>query len=244
MKVSKREAFLLFILAFIGIIGMMTAFVILPLLGDLDANKAILSELESRKLVIDTTLPNEAALQAQHDTKLEEVSTLLHAFESPINEAQFERWVLPLTSKYNMRVTNTDFVEVSATTPKAIDTVPSEVYYSIRDLVDKYHAVVKEELAVPETSSLLMLSQHTYDVNTTYARYVYFLDAVRDWNTSILISNSSYNFEEATASYTFDLFALHQLLPDDIEVDYTPDIIAGGTGKGDPNEDPHPEGGK
>ena len=25
---------------------------------------------------------------------------------------------------------------------------------------------------------------------------------------------------------------------------YTSDIIAGGSGKGDPNEDPHPEGGK
>lgn len=63
MRISKREAFLLFILAFVGIIGMMIAFVILPMMNELDANKAVLSELEARKLVIDTTLPNEANLK-------------------------------------------------------------------------------------------------------------------------------------------------------------------------------------
>lgn len=244
MRISKREAFLLFILAFVGIIGMMIAFVILPMLNELDANKAVLSELEARKLVIDTTLPNEANLKKQLDDKLIEVSDVLHAFESPINEAQFEYWVLPLTTKYNMRITNTDFVEMSANSPIAIDTVPSDVFYPIRDIVNKYHEVVAEEIEIPTTSSLLALSQHTYEVNTTYARYVYFLDAVRDWKTSILISNSSYNFEDATASFTFDLYALEQLLPKDIEKEYTSDIIAGGSGKGDPNEDPHPEGGK
>lgn len=244
MRVSKREAFLLFILAFVGIGGMMIAFLILPLMNEVDANKAMLSELEARKLVIDTTLPNEANLKKQLDDKLLEVSSVLQAFESPINEAQFEYWVLPLTTKYNMRVLNTDFVEVSATSPVAIDTVPGEVYYPIRDLVERYQEVANEEELIPESSSLLALSQHTYEVKTTYARYVYFLDEVSKWNTSIIITNSSYDFKEAIGRFTFDLYTIEQLLPKDIEKQYTSDIVAGGTGKGDPNEDPHPEGGK
>lgn len=244
MRISKREAFLLFILAFVGIAGMMIAFIILPLMNQVDTNRATLSELEARKLVIDTTLPNEANLKKQLDDKLVEVSRVLQAFESPINEAQFEYWVLPLTTKYNMRVLSTDFVEVSATSPVAIDTVPKDVYYPIRDLVERYQQVVSEDVIVPETSSLLALSQHTYEVKTTYARYVYFLDEVSKWNTSIIITNSNYDFKEATGSFTFDLYTIEQLLPKDIEKEYTSDIVAGGTGKGDANEDPHPEGGK
>lgn len=244
MRVSKREAFLLFILAFIGIVGMMLAFIVFPLMSEVNANKIVLENLRNQKLVIDTAIPNEANMRKQLDEKLLEVSEMLHAFESPINEAQFERWVLPLTTKYNMRVNSTSFVEGAPATPIALDTLPTGVYYSLKELVDKYHSVVSEEVVLPETSSLVELSKHTYEVTTTYARYVYFLDEVTNWDTSIFITDSSYNFEEAQASYTFDLFTIEQLLPSEIEKDYTSDLTASGTGKGDANEDPHPEGGK
>lgn len=244
MRVSKREAFLLFILAFIGIVGMMLAFLVFPLMNDVNANKIVLEDLRNQKLIIDTAIPNETNMKKQLDEKLLEVSEMLHAFESPINEAQFERWVLPLTTKYNMRINSTSFVEVAPAVPVALETMPKGVYYSLKELVEKYHSVVADELTVPVTASLIELSQHTYDVTTTYARYVYFLDEVTNWDTSIFITDSSYNFEESKATYTFDLFAIEQLLPSEIEKDYTSDLTASGTGKGDANEDPHPEGGK
>lgn len=244
MRVSKREAFLLFILAFIGIVGMMMAFVIFPLMSEINANSMVLEDLRNQKLVIDTSIPNEANLKKQLETKLTEVSDLLHTFESPINEAQFERWVLPLTTKYNMKVLSTNFEEVQASTPISLDKVPTDVFYSIREMVEKYQSVVSEEVVLPETSSLVELSKHTYEVKTTYARYVYFLDEVRNWDTSIYVTESSYNFEDAIASFTFDLYAIHQLEPDEVTRDYTSDYTATGTGKGNSNEDPHPEGGK
>ncbi len=244
MRVSKREAFLLFILAFIGIIGMLFAFVIFPLMSEIDGNKIILDDLRNQKLVIDTSIPNEANLKKQLETKLEEVSDLLHTFESPINEAEFERWVLPLTTKYNMRILSTSFVEVAATTPIALDKLPTDVFYSIREMVDKYQSIVNEEVVLPETASLVELSKHTYEVKTTYARYVYFLDEISNWDTSIYVTESKYNFEEAIASFTFDLYAIHQLTPDEVVRDYTSDYKATGTGKGNSSEDPHPEGGK
>jgi len=244
MRVSKREAFLLFILALVGVVGMMLAFVVFPLMNDLDESNLKLNDLKNQKMIIDTSIPNETNLKKQLETRLVEVSDLLHTFESPINEAQFERWVLPLTTKYNMRVLETNFSEIELITPIAVDTQPTVVYYTIRELVEKFNSIAKEEYVVPESETLVLLSKHTYNVSTTYARYVYFLDEVRDWDTSIFITESHYNFEESLATFTFDLYTIEQLLPGEVTRDYTTDITAGGTGKGDANEDPHPEGGK
>jgi len=244
MKVSKREAFLLFVLAIIGIVGMMLAFVIFPLLNSNSTLSASLYDLQNQKLVIDTTLPNESNLKKKLDSRLIEVSDKLHELEAPINEAQFEQWVLPLTTKYNMRVLNTIFTEPEVVNPLAIENLPSQEYYVIRELVEKYKAVVDSSDNYPETAAMVLLSQHTYEVSTTYARFVFFLDEVAKWNTSIIISSSSYDYVDAIGTFTFDLYSIHQLLPSEVERDYTKDIIASGTGKGSSNEDPHPEGGK
>jgi hypothetical protein len=244
MRVTKREAFLLFILAIFGIVGMMMAFVIFPLMNENTNLQIELYDYQSKKLTIDTSLPNVENLQKTLETRLVEVSDSLNQLEAPINEAQFEQWVLPLTTKYDMRIIQTSFTEPEIVTPMAIDAVPNENYYAIRELVERYQNVVQVDESVPVTQSLVLLSQHTFVVETTYARFVYFLDEVTKWNTSIIITTSYYDYVESTGSFTFDLYSIHQLSPDEIEKDYTKDITAGGTGKGDSTEDPHPDGGK
>lgn len=244
MKVTKREAFLLFFLAIVGIVGMMIAFVILPLMNARNLLDIELSDYQNKKLIIDTSLPNEANLKKKLETRLLEVSDILNELEAPINEAQFEQWVLPLTTKYNMKVLSTSFTEPEIVSPIAIDSIPNENYYAIRELVERYQGVVNSSEMYPETESFVLLSQHTYEVSTTYARFVYFLDEVTKWDTSIIITSSSYDYVEAIGIFTFDLYSIHQLLPDEVEKDYTKDITASGTGKGNSNEDPHPEGGK
>lgn len=244
MKVTKREAFLLFFLAIVGVVGMMIAFVILPLLNTSNELQLELSDYQNKKLIVDTSLPNETNLKNKLDTRLLEVSEHLHALESPINEAQFEQWVLPITTKYNMKVLSTKFTEPEVISPFAIDSVANENYYAIRELVERYQGVVSSLEIYPITESFVLLSQHTYEVSTTYARFVYFLDEVTKWDTSIIITSSSYDYKESIGIFTFDLYSIHQLLPNKVEKDYTKDITASGTGKGDSKEDPHPEGGK
>ena len=152
--------------------------------------------------------------------------------------------IVRFKGKKKNSVLNTEFSEPEVVNPVSIDTVPSDNYYAIRELVDKFHGVAQPENIYPETSSMVMLSQHTYEVSTTYPRFVYFLDEGTKWDTSIVISSSSYDYKEQIGTFTFDLYSIHQLLPGEVEKDYTKDIIAGGTGKGNANEDPHPEGGK
>lgn len=244
MKVSKREALLLFILAFIGIVGLMTAFVILPMMKTISDNEFVLADLETKKLVVDTQIPNLANYEKNLSIRLEEVSDALHYVEAPLNEAEFEQWILPLTTKYNMKILETNFIEPSIVVPTALDTIPTEQYYEIRTLVEEYNQINPEETNLPVTEAMLLVSSHEYILETTYARYVYLLDEVSKWDTTIYLNSSYYDFEEKTANLKFEVYTLHQLLPDDIEKDYTKDITAGGTGTGKPGEDPHPEGGK
>lgn len=244
MKVSRREALLLFILAFIGIAGLMIAFIIFPLLSKIEENKIVFSDLENQKFVIDTKIPNLKNFENKLEERLESVSSTLHFVETPLNEAEFEQWILPLTTKYNMKILETSFVEPGIVSPIALETIPTEQYYEIRTLVEEYNQINQEDIGLPVTESLLLLSTHEYTLETTYARYVYLLDEISKWDTTIYVSTSNYDFEEKTAYLKFDVYTLHQLTPDDVERDYTKDLTAGGTGTGKPGEDPHPEGGK
>jgi len=244
MKVSKREALLLFVLAFIGIIGLMFAFVIFPLLNKIDENKFILSDLENKKITVDTKIPFLSKYENELNIRLEEVSESLHFIETPLNEAEFEQWILPLTTKYNMKIMETLFTEPTVVTPVALETIPVDQIYDIKTLVDEYNQVNLSGRELPETSTLLLVSSHEYTVQTTYARFVYLLDEVTSWDTTIYVESSYYDFEENLAYFKFDVYSLQQLLPDDVLRDYTKDIIASGSGTGKPGEDPHPEGGK
>jgi hypothetical protein len=49
MNISRREAFLLFVMGLLAIGGLMIAFIILPLNNRIEANKIKLSGLESQK---------------------------------------------------------------------------------------------------------------------------------------------------------------------------------------------------
>ncbi|MDD2592641.1 MAG: type II secretion system protein GspM, partial [Erysipelotrichaceae bacterium] len=101
--ISKRETFLLFIMGMIAIVGILYMLVIKPLMAEIAENRQILSDAESKQTMIMATLPNIDSLRNKLDKRFEEVSTALNEIEQPINEAEFERWVLPLTTKYNMR---------------------------------------------------------------------------------------------------------------------------------------------
>ena len=84
----------------VGIVVLMATLVILPLqnsINELDLQKI---DLENQKLVIDTTLPQLPRLRLSQEEKLIVANDELSLIESPISAAEFERWMLPLTTKY------------------------------------------------------------------------------------------------------------------------------------------------
>ncbi|MEA5027059.1 MAG: hypothetical protein VB012_05320 [Erysipelotrichaceae bacterium] len=243
MRVSKRETFLLFFLGLIAVTGAMIMFVLKPLADELSANQAYLEGLNNQKQAIEITLPNIDSLKAKLEKRLNEVSAELNQIEQPLNEAEFEHWILPLTTKYNMKVLQTEFNEVEIVVPIALDSVPAVYTYDIKTLVNEFNGVDDEGIILPATESTLLLAQYRYVVSTTYARYVYFLDEISAWNKSIYVAESEYDFTTNEASFLFNVYSIEQLQEKDA-IDYTVDYQASGTGTGSSSEVAHPDLGK
>jgi len=240
MNISKREAFLLFFVGLIGIVGALYMFVISPLAKELSNNKFNYESLQNQKTMIESALPTKTKLQTKLDNQLADVATEMNKIQQPINEAEFEHWVLPLTTKYNMKVISTEFSEPEIVIPMALVTYPISYEYDIKTLVDAFNNVPPTIDETPYTESMLLLSHYKYVVDTTYARYLYFLNDVTSWDTSIYISASSYDFTSNEATFEFDVYAVEQLIENN-DMDYTKDFDASGTGTGNTGEVAHPD---
>lgn len=243
MKVSKREAFLLFFVGLLAICGAMYMLVIKPMSEELNANKNILSNLESQKTMVMATLPNISNQRSKLSSRFTEVSVAMNKFEQPVNEAEFERWVLPLTTKYNMKILETKFLPTEVVIPSAIDTLPTIYSYELKTLVEAYNNYKAASSDVPLTKTNLLLSKHYYKVSTTYARYVYMLDEAKKWETSVFITFSSYDFLSNEAEFEFSVYAVDQLVKLN-KMDYTGDFKASGTGTGSKTDVAHEDLGK
>ena len=96
---------------------------------------------------------------------------------------------------------------------------------------------------LPMNDINLLLSKQRFVVSTTYARYLYFLDEVTNWDTSIFISYSEYDFLENEATFEFSIYSIEQL-QELYKMDYTGEYSASGTGTGSSSDIAHPDLGK
>lgn len=244
MTVNKREAFLLFVLGMIALIALSWAFIISPLSNEIEANQLQKSQLENRKLVIDTTIPLAPTLRDRQASRLEEVDKLFDTLESPLVTAEFERWFLPLTNKYNVRISSSSFSEAAVATPNGLIVAVNEPMYKLRQMIDEFNQVSRTPDTVKTSTANLLKASYSYDIETTFPRYQSMLDEITYWDTSFFVSSSSYNYSTGTATITIDAYTVHKILPDENPKDYSGDYVAGGTNDdgntgGNSDDDPY-----
>lgn len=237
MNISKREQFMLFVLSIFAVLAVIYTFVLNPLLSQQQTLKNNYDALDAQKFILDTKSPNLSAMETTLDNRVHEVSSILEVFEAPLHSAQFEQRILTLMTKYDMKVIDSNFTDPEIMAPIALSTLPIELQYTLGDLVKEYKDESSSSMTPPSTLAMVLKSTQSYTVKSSYANYVYFLDAVKDWNTSILISSTAYDVENKEANFTFDVYFVDQLLMDQIAV-VTDDITANGTGTAGSNEDP------
>lgn len=227
MKVSRREAFLIFVMGLVAIVGVMVAFVILPLNRKVDANKIKLSNLESQKTIVDTTLLLEPILRVRREELLKDVSNDLNKIETPMNAAQFDRWLLPLTTMAETIVMEVSFEQASVEAPA---TTLSELYdpmYKIRSLILEYNAEAPVVSEIPSTSSELLFSRSIYRISMSYEQFYRIATEISKWNTTVYLNEATYDFASREAMLTIDVYMIHKLLPDDNPKDYSGDFVPG-----------------
>lgn len=227
MKLSRREAFLLFVMGLVAIVGLMIAFVIIPLNNKIDANKIVLSGLESRKAVIDATLPLEPILRVRREETLKLVSDELNKIETPINAAQFDRWMLPLLTMEDIVVLSAEFTQSSVATPDSTVSYLYDPLYKIRTLILEYNKESSSQSDIPQTSSQIMLATYTYRFETDYEKFNFITSQITSWDTTVYIKEASFDFDSEEALLVIDVYTVHKLLPEENPKDYSGDFIPG-----------------
>ena len=227
MKISRREAFLLFLLGLLAIGGLTYAFVIMPLNNKIDANKVKLLGLEAQKTIVDATLPLEPILKQRRENLYKEVSDELNRIETPMNAAQFDRWMLPLTTLHETIVIGATFTETNIVSPDSVVTPIYDPMYKIRSLILEYNKEALPSDGIPATTSQLLHSRFTYRVKTDYLQFRHITRDISSWDTTIYLNEASYDFETGEGLIAVDVYMIHKLVPDPNPKDYSGDFIPG-----------------
>lgn len=227
MKLSRREAFLLFFMGLLTVAGLMIAFIIIPLNNKIDANKVKLSGLELQKMIIEATLPLEPILKVRREELLKEVSDELDKIETPMNAAQFDRWMLPTSTLHETIVVGASFTQAVVGSP---DSTVSELYdpmYKIRSLILDYNKEPIPESGIPVSTSQLLHARFSYRLQTDYLQFRHITRDISSWNTTIYLNEATFDFETEEALLVVDVYMIHKLLPDENPKDYSGDFIPG-----------------
>ncbi|PKM63627.1 MAG: hypothetical protein CVU96_06925 [Firmicutes bacterium HGW-Firmicutes-20] len=227
MNISRREAFLLFAMGLIAIVGLMIAFIIIPLNNEIEANKVELSGLESRKTIVDATLPLEPILKVRRAELLKDVSNELNKIETPMSTAQFDRWMLPLTTIPGTIVTGVVFEQPKVLSPSSTVSELYDPMYKIRELILQYNAEKPSLSGIPITSSQLLHSRSIYRIKLNYEQFNRITREISSWDTTIYLNEATYDFKTQEAMLSIDVYMIHKLLPEENPKDYGGDFVPG-----------------
>ena len=236
MTLSNREKLLLFILGLVAIIVVTVILIILPMNQAINSLKLEKVDLESQKLVIDTTLPRLPSLKTTQEARVETLDEELSRIESPITGAEFERWMLPLTTKYDMQITDLAISEQVVSEPNGNVVLVNEPIYGLKTAIQGFTGDMDELDTTPVSSDTLLMMNVKYDMVTNYPRFKSLLSDISRWNTTFYVSGADYNFTNGVASVSIDAYMIHKLNYDG-DRSYTGDYHASGdndTG-GDPS---------
>lgn len=211
MTLTKREKFLLFIMSLLAVVLFLMMFVILPLTRQIDSLKLDKAGLENQKTIIDSTLPLLPILKTRQEGKVKTINQELAKIESPITGAEFERWMLPLTTKYDMQITDVSIGERVVSEPSGNIVLVNEPVYGLKTLIQGFTGKIDEVDSVPVTSTTLLKMTVTYNVVTNYTRYKILLGEISLWDTTFFVTDSDYNFSTGAAKITIDAYMVHKI---------------------------------
>ena len=234
MTMTKREKFLVLLMILVGVVVFMITIVILPMQNKINELELQKIDLENQKLVIDTTLPQLPALRTSQENKLKEANDELAKIESPITAAEFERWMLPLTTKYDMRVTEVTISDSMVAEPDGQVVLVNEPIYGLKTLIQGFSGEIDEVDTAPTSSSTLLKMTVDYNLLTNYTRFKSMLTQIRAWDTSFFVTEADYNFATGIASIKVDAYMIHKISYEGDRT-YTGDYQA--TGDNDPAGD-------
>ena len=214
---SKREVFLVFVLALIVPVALIVVLLILPLQQEIEANQTRLQTLELQKLETENKLTLIPTYRARKEERAEQIDDAFDEFASPLHAAEFERWMLPVFNKYGVFVSNATLSETIVAQPDLMITPITEPSYRILELIQTYNEIEEVvESARPQATTQLLSATYTYSFNANLQTYMAILDEVKNWNTTFVVTSSSFNPSDLSATISVRAYSVHKLTEDEV----------------------------
>lgn len=240
-SLSKREIFLLFLMAIIVSTSLFVAFLINPINAEIASNRDKLNSLEFQKQQTEINLSIIPSLRTRKGVRLTETESALDNIADPIHAAEFERWILPVFSQYGARVTNVSLSETKVATPELLYTQVTPEVYRLLELIQDYNQIsVAAVQPLPVSTTQLLYAEYTYMFVAGYDNFIGIVDTVKEWNTTYIISNAMYDLANREGSITIRVYGVHKLTEQEILDIYKGDLgthpndVTGPKGTSDP----------
>lgn len=216
-NLSKRETFLLFLMALIVPVALIFQLLIAPLQAQILDKQTQLSGLELQKQQVEANLSTIPSLRLRKEARIKEVDDKLQEFSSPIHASEFERWMLPLFNKYNVKVESAELSPTQLATPTVnASELPSQIYELLVLIQDVNDVEVIANPEVPSTTTQLLFAEYNYTFTTNLENYLDMIDEIQAWDTTFIISGSYFIPSESLASFTLQVYSVHKLSENEV----------------------------
>lgn len=211
-RLSRRERFLIFMTALLMPPILIYVLLIVPMQNEIISNQALLETVEFTRVQVNANMTTIPTYRLRKDARLEEVELLFENFASPLHEAEFERWMLPLLIKYKVDVTNVALSDTRVATPIIPVVVANKPIYNLLLLIADFNKMqVVNDIVVPTSSTQLLFAEYEYSFTTSFENYMRILDEIKSWDTTFVVSSTNYIFEDKSATITIQAYSVHKL---------------------------------
>lgn len=216
-QLSRREVFLLFLMALIASASLFVVFLINPLNEELSVNRDRLSQLEFQKQQAEGNLNALPTLRSRKATRLTETETAIQAIADPLHASEFERWMLPVLFDNNASVTSVSLSDTTVATPELLFTQVSPQIYRLLELIQDYNNLnITPQQPLPESSTQMLFAQYSYNFTSTFDNFINIVDRVKEWDTTFFVSNASYDFSSQEGTITISVYGVEKITPSEV----------------------------
>lgn len=213
-KITKREQFLLFVLAVVAVVIGFVNFLIMPMLTQQTAKKTTLANLEAEKATIQMTIPMADSFAKAKTELLASVNAGLDTINTVIPNDTFEAYLKPKFAAYHLQTTEVTYSEADAVVPQTVVFTDNTAKYDLQTTIDAYVGAAVN----PETTKTATVSVLHRTVSITFAATDVdlkgFIASLEVDGKTCYVKSIQYDYDKMTGTVILDLYSTKKIVTD------------------------------
>lgn len=212
MTITKKDLMYLKWLGLFVSLYLFWTFVWLPMSSTLETKQRELSELKTAQMMAQLTLPTYDSVVTQEAEIQAQAALKFSKFFDVQTPAQTEATLIPILNDHRGRILYFEVAAATVVIPQTTLENKEQLTYKIKELVDTYNKITTTTPELPVTESQLLKTQITYIVDISFADYRTLISSIDAMDMAILLSSSSYDFEDQNATLVFDIYSIEKII--------------------------------